>query len=118
MQAFDAPEPLVSQGTRPTTTIAPQALLLMNNPHVRSWAAAFAQRFAPSPGQPLADVVARAYSLALNRSPTKRERADALEFIEQQMTRYRAEQKPEARELALTDFAQVVLSLNEFIYVD
>ena len=54
----------------------------------------------------------------MNRLPTKRERADALDFIEQQMTRYRAEQKPDARELALTDFAQVVLSLNEFIYVE
>ncbi len=120
MQAFDVPEPLVSQGTRPTTTVAPQALLLMNSPHVRSWATAFAQRFAPSPdpGQPLAEIVARAYRLALNRAPTGPESADAITFIKQQKTRYRAEQKPDAREMALADFAQVVLSLNEFIYVD
>ncbi len=32
MVAFDAPEPLVSQGSRPTTTVAPQALMLMNSP--------------------------------------------------------------------------------------
>ena len=120
MQAFDVPEPLVSQGTRPTTTVAPQALLLMNSPHVRSWATAFAKRFAPSPdrSQPLAEIVSRAYRLALNRTPTETESADAIAFIEQQRTRYRAEQKPDAREMALTDFAQVVLSLNEFIYVD
>ncbi len=118
MQAFDAPEPLVSQGTRPTTTVAPQALLLMNSPHVRSWAAAFAKRCAPSDDQPLALAVNQAYDLALSRPPTKRERTEALAFIDQQMTRYRAEQKSDARELALTDFAQVVLSLNEFIYVD
>ena len=118
MQAFDAPEPLISQGTRPTTTVAPQALWLMNSPHVRSWAGAFARRFAPLPDQPLAEAVARAYVIALNRPPTKRERSDGVAFIEEQMSRYRAEQKSDARELALHDFAQVVLSLNEFIYVD
>ena len=32
MQLFDAPEPLVSQGRRMNTTIAPQALMLMNSP--------------------------------------------------------------------------------------
>jgi hypothetical protein len=118
MQAFDAPEPLVSQGTRPTTTVAPQALLLMNSPHARSWAAAFAKRFAPTPEGPLADAVARAYSLALNRPPTKSERADAVTFINEQSARYDAEQKPDAREQALIDFAQVVFGLNEFIYAE
>ncbi|MEM7559178.1 MAG: PSD1 and planctomycete cytochrome C domain-containing protein [Planctomycetota bacterium] len=33
MQIFDQPEPLSSQGSRPSTTIAPQALLFMNNRH-------------------------------------------------------------------------------------
>ncbi len=118
MQTFDAPEPLVSQGTRPTTTVAPQALLLMNSPHVRSWAAAFAQRLTTTPEQPPAEAIAHAYALALNRPPTKSERADAVAFIEEQMLRYQTEQKADARQLALTDFAQVVLGLNEFIYVD
>ena len=35
---FDAPDGTVGVGERPTTTIAPQALLMMNNPQVRSWA--------------------------------------------------------------------------------
>ncbi len=118
MQAFDAPEPLVSQATRPTTTVAPQALLLMNSPHVRSWAAAFAKRLAPVPQPSSAGAVARAYALALNRPPTPVEQADAVAFIEQQESRYRAEHKSDSLELALTDFAQVVLGLNEFIYVD
>jgi hypothetical protein len=62
--------------------------------------------------------VARAYSLALNRAPTRAERTAGVAFIEEQTSRYRAEQKVDARERALTDFAQVMLSLNEFIYVD
>src|SRR5262249_26440286 len=59
LQAFDAPEPLVSQGARPTTTVAPQALWLMNSSHVRAWAGAFAKRFCPVPDLPLAPAVAR-----------------------------------------------------------
>jgi hypothetical protein len=35
MQLFDSPEPLVSQGSRPSTIIAPQALHFMNNAQVR-----------------------------------------------------------------------------------
>ena len=36
MQLFDSPEPLVSQGSRPVTIIAPQALHFMNNGQVRA----------------------------------------------------------------------------------
>lgn len=118
MQAFDAPEPLVSQATRPITTVAPQALLLMNSEQMRSWSEAFAKRSAPLSDSSLSDAVSQAYGLALNRAPTKLERADAIAFIDQQINRYHAHQKSDAREMALTDFAQVVLSLNEFIYVD
>ena len=47
MQVFDAPEALSSIGNRPSTTIAPQALLLLNNPNVRNCARAFARRLVP-----------------------------------------------------------------------
>jgi hypothetical protein len=90
----------------------------MNSSNVRSWATAFAKCIAPTREASLADAVARAYSLALNRPPTKRERDDAVAFIEQQTTRYRTERKPDASDLALTDFAQVVFGLNEFIYAE
>ncbi len=120
MQAFDAPEPLASQGARPTTTIAPQALLLMNNPQVRSWAVAFAQRIgAPAAGDAgLVSAIKTAYTIALNRAPTDAERQDGVAFLRAAEGRYREAGRPASRQLALTDFAQVVLSLNEFIYVD
>ncbi|KAB2663372.1 MAG: DUF1553 domain-containing protein, partial [Verrucomicrobia bacterium] len=118
MQSFDAPEPLVSQGMRPTTTVAPQALMLMNSPHVRGWATAFSKRFAPDAATPLAEAVGSAYSMALNRAPTRQERADGVAFIQRQMERHRAGNPAEARALALADYAQVVLSLDEFVYAD
>src|SRR5262249_11517063 len=41
MVVFDAPEALVGVADRPATTIAPQAMMMMNNPHIRAWAKGF-----------------------------------------------------------------------------
>ena len=85
MTAFDAPEPLVSQGTRPTTTVAPQALWLMNSPAVRSWSGLFAKRLMASPKTSFSEAAARAYALAFNRQPTKQELAESVAFIQSQL---------------------------------
>ena len=118
MVAFDAPEPLASQGVRPTTTVAPQALMLMNGSQVREWAEAFARRVeadTPSATGPLARV-SRAYALALGRAPNHEEVQDATAFLATQTQSYAAESKPHPDSLALADFCQVVFGLNEFVY--
>src|SRR2546430_12526992 len=57
------------QAVRPTTTVAPQALFLMNAPQVRQWAAAFAKRL---DGESTVDgKISRAFLLAL-RSEERR----------------------------------------------
>ncbi len=118
MVAFDAPEPLVSQGSRPTTTVAPQALMMMNSPQVRSWAEALANRVeSDCEGQHLANArVARAYAICFGRAPTQEESSTALRFIEGQAVSYEADQKANAATQALADFCQVLLGLNEFVY--
>ncbi len=102
MVAFDLPEPLVSQGSRPTTTVAPQALILMNSPQARSWAAGLAKRIATA-----GDVkqrITRAYALCFNRPPKADELAQGSDFLQQGGD--------------LTDYCQVLLGLNEFVYVN
>ena len=117
MQLFDSPEPLTSVGTRPTTIIAPQALLFMNNPQVREYAAAFAARLEPTARESVILAVTQGYWLALGRPPTSDERADSVEFIDQQ-AKLQEPGKPQAARLqALTDFCQVLFSMNEFIYI-
>jgi hypothetical protein len=118
MQVFDAPEPLLSAGSRPTTTVAPQALLFLNSPHVRRWAAAFGARLAEE-ATPEA-VAERGYRLALARAPTPAERAAAAEFLRAQEDSYRREGVPAAGATARarTDFAHALFCLNEFVYVD
>lgn len=118
LQAFDAPEPLVSQGTRPTTTVAPQALFLMNSPEVRRWAAALSQQIAPFPEADPDAGITDAYWRVLIRAPSAVERTDAREFLAAQQTRHRASANADPHRAAWTDFLQVLLGLNEFIYVD
>ncbi len=123
LQVFDAPEPLVSQATRPSTTVAPQALLLMNSPQLRTWAGNFARRMDPGPSALPADAVRRAYRIALSREPTAGELDASTEFLAEQAATYRAEiaeseHPKEPYRMALTDLAQAILSLNEFIYID
>lgn len=102
MVAFDLPEPLVSQGSRPTTTVAPQALILMNSPQARTWAAGLAKRIATAGD--VKQQIARAYALCFNRPPNADELAQGSTFLQQGGD--------------LTDYCQVLLGLNEFVYVN
>jgi hypothetical protein len=117
MQVFDAPEALGGVAERPTTTIAPQALLLMNNPNVRHYARALAKRVASDPSMSTEEAVRSGYLIALARSPSPEELADGISFIEQQTESYRKDGKSESGDPALTDFCQILMCLNEFVYV-
>ncbi len=118
MTQFDAPDSLVGIEARPATTVAPQALLLMNNALVRSCAEGLAKRARPTPEKPLADAVRTGYAIALGRAPTGQETADSVQFIKDQAEAYKKDGKADAERLGLTDWCQVLMELNEFIYVD
>ena len=102
MVAFDQPEPLVSQGGRPTTTVAPQALILMNSPQARTWAEGLAKRI-QTVGEATKQIT-QAYRLCFNRAPTPSELAAGTDFLKSGAS--------------LADYCQVVLGLNEFVYVN
>ncbi len=118
MVLFDAPDALQGIGARPRTTIAPQALLLMNNPHVRSWAGAFARSLKLSSPEELPGAVDRAYRRALCRPASAEEQKQAVTFIRQQAEDYRRAGHQDALQAALRDFCQTLFCLNEFVYVD
>jgi mono/diheme cytochrome c family protein len=118
MQVFDAPDALSSLGERSSTTVAPQALLLMNNANSRACARAFARRIAPESTTDLAQAVRAAYLVAVARQPTAEELADGAAFVTAQAALYGTAGKPDSRDLALADFCQVLLCLNEFVYVE
>jgi hypothetical protein len=109
MVVFDAPEALTPIGERSTTTVAPQALILMNNPQVRDYAVGLAKR-APD--------VRAAYRTALGRDPTEAESRDADGFLAEQAAAYPSAGRADARAAAMADFCQSLMCLNEFVYVD
>jgi hypothetical protein len=116
LQLFDAPESIQSIGERSTTTAATQALALMNSPFVRQRAEKLSQRVHPKKDSPVPPVIEEAYRIALSRSPSATERLRMQAFIEKQAQSYGP--SPRALEQALTDFCQVLLCLNEFVYLD
>jgi hypothetical protein len=118
LQVFDTPEPLASVGDRPSTTIAPQALIFMNNPQVREYAKAFAQGIVADPNKSIESCVRQAYMMAIARQPTEDELANSTSFAEQQMKSYQDESRSDDRLLAVTDLCQVLMSLSEFVYLD
>ncbi|MEE2888186.1 MAG: DUF1549 and DUF1553 domain-containing protein [Planctomycetota bacterium] len=112
MVTFDLPEPLTSQGQRTTTTVAPQALLLMNSAHVRRYATAFAKLVGKA-----SDPITTAYRRALGRSPSADEHRAGKKFLASQANSYQEAGQGGAHSLALVDFCQVLFGLNEFAYV-
>ena len=118
MQIFDAPEPLVSQGIRPATTVAPQALWLMNNPRVREWATLWARQVAGARPEAPDRWLTEAYRRALQRPPTPTETQASLTFLSRQAGRYRQAGNAEPGLLAATDLLHALLGLNEVIHVD
>ncbi len=110
MVQLDWPEALQGVGQRVTTTVAPQALLMLNSPQVRVSAAGFAALLRPSAVRSLADAVTAAYGQALSRPPTDAERDTAVAFLAKR-------RDADGIEAALTDFCQAVFAMNEFIFV-
>jgi hypothetical protein len=118
LQLFDAPDPSVSVGSRVATTIAPQALLFMNNPNVREDALALAKRLQPAREKSATEAIEEGYQLALGRKANVKELERSTTFLARQGASYRADGKADPDQMALADFCQALFGLNEFIYVE
>jgi hypothetical protein len=118
MQLFDQPEPLVSVGNRPSTTIAPQALALLNSPQIRDYTHAFARQLLAIYMESPTAAVKQGYLQAIARVPDDEELRSSLGFLAAQKKSYADGDLSNATELALTDLCQVLFGLNEFVYVE
>jgi len=80
-EQFDFPDPTTPTGSRHETVVAPQALLMLNDPLVLDAAERFARRVTSSRSleQERIDL---AYELAFGRTPTELELADAAIFFQ------------------------------------
>ena len=115
-EVFDQPDTMVTCERRNTTTVATQALTLMNNEFVLLQSRYFAERVKQGAPEP-ADQVKLAYRIALSRDPAPGELTGSLEFLEKQRAHHGAKPAGDPVLLALTDLCNVILNLNEFLYV-
>ena len=100
-EAFDQPNLVNSIDRRNRSTVAPQALLLMNNAFVLVQAEKFAERVKRDAGTDLGRQIDRAFMLAVARPPDTTERQSAIEYVRQD---------------GLAAFCHVLFNLNEFVY--
>ena len=123
LQAFDKPDAQQSCGRRDNTTVAPQALALLNDPFVRTASSDFADRLLKECGNESAAVDRSGLSAGARPSADRRRIGGlVVAFIETQIQERtkRSGQTPadEIRRRALADFCQAIFGLNEFLYVD
>lgn len=134
LETFDLPDMHESCACRTQTTVAPQALMLLNSDLVLSYAQAFAGRLLrDTPHVELRPLIAAAHRLAFGREATDEESAAAERFITRQQSLIESEGQPgrplllprgmpkfldPALAAAITDFCHALMNANEFIYID
>lgn len=133
LEVFDCPDSTVSSPSRSASTIAPQALALLNNSFVLQQARRFARRVTQEAGSTPADQAHRAFQLALGRKATERELTWSLDFLAKQALAYTQNGQPSSPEdgtgvvpagtnpspfFALADLCHALFNLNEFLYLE
>ncbi|MFN0052940.1 MAG: DUF1549 domain-containing protein [Planctomycetales bacterium] len=122
-QAFDFADPSTLNGRRDSTTVAPQALFMLNSALVLKQTELMARTLLADQTLDDAHRLTQLYEQALSRRPTDHELARGLAFIEQYATaaqsRVGAAEGPEDnRRRAWQTLCRTVLASNEFVYVE
>ena len=116
LESFDLPPMGPNCTTRPVSTVAPQALYLMNNGRVRGFSHALASRAAA--GQSPREQAREAHSRALGRAPTAAELARAEQDLARLQERWTAVGDADPARRALESYCHVLLNSAAFLYVD
>lgn len=118
LEMFDGADPNATTGERPVSTTPLQALFMMNDPLAHAEAERFAERIAKvSDSKKRIDL---AYRLAFGRPVTAEEMASSEEYLKQcaeelKQTDVPVEKQPRA---AWVSYCRVLLSSNEFLFID
>lgn len=111
-EAFDFPDPSLVAGQRNRSTVAPQALLLLNHPFVRERAGAAARRWLARLHQDDEERLAQAFREALGRLPQDAERELARQTIQEALA------ESSSLERAWTELAHLLFASLDFRYCD
>ena len=111
LRAFDFASPDTTAPMRYQTTVPQQALFLMNSPFMAARAHDFVMQPAIATADTLDQKLERMHQIAFQRAPTAGERSMAKTFLERRTE--------SSTSLPLIEqYAQALLSANEFVFVD
>lgn len=115
MAVFDSCDTTAPTGRRDVSTVAPQALTLLNNEWVHGESTAMAERVIASAPEMDGRAVS-AWRIAVARGPTASEKQASIEFVQ----RFQASlaNATNAELSAWSAFCHTLINTNEFIYVD
>jgi Protein of unknown function (DUF1553)/Protein of unknown function (DUF1549) len=103
-ELFDAPDPTAIADTRVVSTVAPQALFLMNSPFAEARSRDLAERLRTAPGDDRGRIQ-QAYTLLYARPPTGEELNIGLKLLAETNRNWE-------------EYCQVLLWANEFVMID
>lgn len=124
LEVFDAPSIVTTCTRRLPATIPLQSLSMLNSEFVVARARKLAERVERECGgcgekTVCADArIDRVFLLTVGRVPDDPEREVARRFLETQPARYAGVETAEAKRRAWTDFCQMILASNHFLYVE
>lgn len=120
LHVFDFAEPSVPSGDRASTTIAPQALFMLNSELMIEASRHLAVRLLAEEKDSPAGRIERMYELAYGRPPTEKESIHALEFVIRYTEALAAEGTDHANptEQAWAGLCRAILAANEFVFVE
>jgi Protein of unknown function (DUF1553)/Protein of unknown function (DUF1549)/Planctomycete cytochrome C len=118
-EVFDGADTNMPVGERPLSTTPLQALFLMNNKWLHEQADFFAVRIGMA-YQTTAERVNHAFRLAYGRHATPEEINDAAVFLQKAKLNLQGMKTPDENliRMSLASYCRVLMSTNEFLYVD
>jgi hypothetical protein len=125
LDTFDWPLMSPNCELRRASTVPPQSLMLMNSDFVIDVAKALAERVTKAAPEDPAGQVSAVWNLVYSRPPAADEAVTALKFVVEQADQFRKSPAKKGEALAdspeveaMTSLCQMLLSSNEFLYVD
>jgi len=119
---FDVPDRTNSCPTRPTTTTAPQALVMLNGNFAVEQARHLAGRLLAAHGRDTHGLIRDAYLLLFSRKPDASEFALAEDFLSHQVRLIESGSRRPAgsngRVAAVVDFCHALMNSAEFLYLE
>ncbi|MFP6675217.1 MAG: PSD1 and planctomycete cytochrome C domain-containing protein [Pirellulaceae bacterium] len=116
LTAFDFPHPSEITGARANTTVATQALFLLNAPFVKNQANKLAERLTEEEPDDEQARVNRLYLLTVSRPADAKEIEEALSFLDQCTQDLAGSSPDKARSVAWTQLCHAVLGSNSFLF--